>query len=110
MNYIEWVFQNPILAFLLLLVEYIVIMLLASQKRFKTLAKILTIPFVLQDFVVNVIVITMLSAVFLEFEWPQEALVTARLKRWKTLDYDTRRSRFAWFMCDILNKYDENHC
>ena len=80
-------------------------MLLYTQKRWVWLSDALKIPFIPQDAVVNVIVLTMFS-----FERPKEWLVTTRLKRWKTLDDDTYRSRFGWFMCNILNNFDEGHC
>ena len=112
MNYIEWVFQHPVSAFFLLLAEYIIIMVLyhKTNKVGAKIAKVLAVFFIPQDFIANVIVMTMLSAVLLEFEWPQETLVTSRLQRWKTLDDDTRRSKFAWPMCRFLNKFDAGHC
>lgn len=109
---IEWIILHPISSILILLVEYIVIMVLyhRTNKTGAKIAKVLAIPFVIQDALVNWFALTPL---FLEF--PQETLVTSRLKRWKKLPADSRhikklRRRFAISMCRILDKYDAGHC
>jgi hypothetical protein len=108
---IEWIITHPIQSFLILFVEYAVIMTLyhKTNKTGAKIAKVLAVPFVIQDALVNWFALTI---VFLEL--PREALVTGRLQRWKTLVDRNRleeiRWRFAWFMCDKLNKFDVGHC
>ena len=111
-EYIEWTIANPVSAFLLLLAEYIAIMLLSRQKRWSGIAKIATVPFIVQNCIVNLAVLT---ALFLDL--PKEMLVTARMKRWKLYQARDRRQfirraryEFAWWLCGILNKFDEGHC
>jgi len=106
---IEWIIRHPILSIVILLIEYIIVMKLYYGGQ-RQLAKIGAILFVPQDALVNWFALTPL---FMEF--PQETLVTKRLKRWKTLPKGSKgfkgmRSKFSWFMCDILNKYDAGHC
>lgn len=112
MSVIEWIINYPISSIAILLVEYIVIMLLyhRTNRTGAKIAKVLAVPFVVQDFLVNVFAVSLL---FLEL--PQEYLVTARLQRWKRIPQEHGnmkgvRRRFAWFMCDILNRYDPGHC
>ncbi len=111
-EYIEWVYANPVYAFVILLVEYAVLFKLYYQPRWKRVAKLAAIPFVIQDAVFNIVV---LSVLFLEV--PQEILVTARLQRWKLYQLADRRNfikrtryDFAWWLCGILNKFNEGHC
>lgn len=108
----SWVIQNPILAFVILFVEYVVIMTLyhKTSRAGAKIAKVLAVPFVIQDAMVNIFALTPL---FLEL--PQEWLVTSRLKRWKKIrESEDRlfgfRRRFAWWMCDKLNRFDAGHC
>ncbi len=108
-EYIEWVITHPASAFVILLVEYIIIMRLSMQKRWSGIAKIATVPFIIQNCIFN---LTVLTVVFLDV--PRELLVTARLKRWKSearRDTFLHRARFdfAWWLGGILNKYDEGH-
>lgn len=109
---LEFLVTHPIISILILLAEYIVIMTLyhKTSRHGAKIAKILAVPFVIQDALVNWITLTILF-----LEPPRETLVTARLKRWKKLPANSRklkkiRRKFAWFMCDILNKYDAGHC
>lgn len=112
----NWILENPILSFAILFAEYVILMTIyhKTNKTGAKIAKVLAVPFVIQDALVNIFAV---SLVFLEGpkltkgEW----LVTARLKRWKTLTkQDDRlfgwRRKFAWWMCDKLNKYDAGHC
>ena len=104
-----WMVENPIKGFILLFVEYALIFSMYHQKKLRWLAKIAAIPFVIQDAVVNIFVLTPLF-----LEWPKEWLVTARLHRWKINTPVGKRQKirgwFAWKVCDQLNKYDPNHC
>lgn len=107
---IEWTITNPVTAFALLFVEYVVIMTLYYKTKHRAIARALAVPFVVQDALVNWFV---LSIVFLEI--PKEALVTSRLKRWKNLPLSAGglrgiRAHFAWWMCHQLNKFDPGHC
>jgi hypothetical protein len=47
-------------------------------------------------------------------ELPRETACTKRLKRWKKLPPDSKlnrwRIKFAWAICDQLNKSDPRHC
>lgn len=108
-EYIEWVINHPVQAFFILLVEYIVIMLLSQQKRSAKIAKAATPFFILQNCIFN---LTVLTVLFLDA--PRELLVTSRLKRWKATRrhgiMHRARVEFAFWLCDILNRYDEGHC
>lgn len=110
--YPSWIIEHPVLSFLILLVEYVVIMTLyhKTNKAGSKIAKVLMIPFVVQDALVNVFA---LSILFLER--PHEWLVTSRLKRWKVLPesrgrFGNIRTKFAWRMCALLNRFDAGHC
>lgn len=108
----SWILENPVLSFAILFVEYVIIMTLyyKSNRAGKKIAKVLVVPFVIQDALVNIIA---LSILFLEL--PEEWLVTKRLSRWKKIPDSKRnivglRRKFAWWMCEKLNKYDAGHC
>ena len=108
----DWIIEHPVLSILILLVEYMVIMTIyyRTNKTGAKIAKLLSIPFMVQDAFVNVFA---LSILFLEL--PQEWLVTSRLKRWKVLPesqgrFGNIRTKFAWRMCALLNRFDAGHC
>ena len=113
-EYIVWMLDNPILAILLLMVEYAVIMTLSVQTRFRPIAKLAAIGFIPQNALLNIFVLTPLFA-----DPPQEWLSTARFKRYKKLyalpvnrsgKLDDWRYFFAFQMCRYLNIFDEGHC
>ena len=110
---IQWIILHPFYAFIILLIEYMVMFSLYYQTAFKRLAKLMVIPFVIQDALVNVFAVSIIG-----MEWPplqdKEWLVTARLKRWKTITPQGKRQWFrhtvAHFICGVLNKYAPGHC
>ena len=108
-NYIQFVWDNKILSFVVLFIEYALMFTIYYQTKFKWVAKAFAPIFVLQDAIVNVIV---MSTLFLEL--PEEWLVTSRLKRWKKLNpqslLEKMRFCFSWYMCRQLNKYDPDYC
>lgn len=113
-EYIIWILANPVLSIGILLIEYAVIMTMATQRKFDGLAKLATIVFIPQDLLMNVIVLTVIFA-----DTPKEWLVTGRMKRYKAVynlpinrngKLDNWRYYFASQMCRYLNKFDEGHC
>ena len=109
---LEWMVHHPFLGFGLLAVEYAAIMSLYHRTQLKWLAKALSVPFMIQDWIVNMVFCTL---IFLDP--PREALVTARMKRYKekysTVTYNPLEKWRYWFavnLCKWLNKFDRGHC
>lgn len=104
----EWVFLHPFWAFLILFVEYAVMFTLYYQKKWKWVAYIMAVPFVIQDALVNIFALTLFG------ELPKEWLVTTRLIRWKAMKPGNGRERFrhgfAVKVCEVLHRYDPGHC
>lgn len=112
MNYIDlltYLATHPIESFLITLVQFIVVMKIHHKAHNKYLHYVLAAWFIPQDFVVNVVLFTIIG-----LELPREWLVTARLKRWKkstgTSLLDAWRYAAGVKLCDILNRYDAGHC
>jgi len=104
--------EHPLLSFILLFIEFVVIMKIHHKTKNEVLHKILAIFFIPQDLVANFVFITLVG---LELPKPGEWLVTARMKRWKTIDPTEGklkwwRHTFATKLCEQLNKYDAGHC
>ena len=113
-EYIEWITANPVESIVMLMIEYAVIMILATQRKFVALAKLGALVFIPQNAAVNIIV---LSSIFADP--PQEWLSTARFKRYKKryelpINRNTRIEEWRYFfavnMCRYLNLFDEGHC
>ena len=113
-EYISWITANPVLAILMLMVEYAVIMILATQQKLLPLAKLAALIFIPQNAAVNIFVLSPMFA-----DKPQEWLSTARFKRYKKLyelpiNRNTRLEEWRYFfavnMCRYLNIFDEGHC
>lgn len=102
------------LSFVLLFVQFVVVMKIHHKAHNKVLHFFLVLWFIPQDIAVNLVFITLIG-----LEWPKwnkkEYLVTGRMKRWKKLEpTQGRRKRwrytFAHKVCEQLNKYDAGHC
>jgi len=118
MNYTDllvWIATNPFESFFLVLFEFFFVMkihLVASRIKHEWLHNLIHYPlavwFIPQDFVVNVVLFTIIGV-----EWPEEYLVSARVKRWSKLKPD---SLISWWrygigigMKFILNSIDKDH-
>ena len=114
MSYLVWLAENPIIAFVLLFVQFVIFMKLHHKYHTKLLHTILAIIFQPQNFIVNTVAISLIG-----WEVPnwqvKEYVTTARMHRWKTLDptsskLNSWRFIFATKLCEQLNKYDAGHC
>ena len=113
MNYLDllqWLAQNPIKSIVVVFVQFVIIMKIHHRAHNKTLHILLSLWFIPQDAVVNVV-----AASIIGLELPQEWLVTSRMKRWKKLDPTKSRIKnwryyFATKMCEQLNRHDLGHC
>lgn len=106
-----WFFvEHPIISFILLFVEFVVIMKIHYKAHNKYLHAVMAVFFVPQDVVANVVFTSIVG-----LELPQEWLVTSRMKRWKKLNPTQSRLyswrfNFATKLCEQLNKHDAGHC
>ena len=114
MDYFIWLVAHPVLAFFLLLAQFILFAILHNQAHNKVMHIILSIIFTPQNFIVNTIAI---SIVGLELpKWKEkEFITTARMQRWKTIDPGEDRlgfwrHHFANQLCSILNRFHAGHC
>lgn len=114
LDYLAWLAVNPVWAFLLLLIQFIIFMKLYHRYEQKKSLKILFgLIFQPQNFVVNA---TGISLIGWELpKWGEKEFVTTqRMHRWKQLEPDTQlnawRLKFSTKLCEILNKYDQGHC
>jgi hypothetical protein len=107
---LEWLARNPALSFFVLFIQFVLIMKIHHKAHNKYLHILLGAWFLPQDFVVNLVLFSIIGG-----EIPQEATVTARMKRWKELNGSKKmierwRCLVANYLCNILNKYDAGHC
>jgi len=117
MNYLDilqWLAQNPIKSIVVAFVQFAIIMKIHHSAHNKVLHVLLSLWFIPQDVVVNVV-----AASIIGLELPEEWLVTTRMKRWKKLDPENRAGKsrikdwryyFATQMCKALSRYDMGHC
>ena len=112
MNYLDLLYYlatHPIESFVIVLIQFIVVMKIHHKAHNKWLHYALAAWFLPQDFVVNVVLFSLIG-----IERPKEWTVTARLKRWKATGDNDRLSRWrfrvGWWCCDLLNKFDMGHC
>ena len=102
--------ENPLLSFLVLLAEFIIIFKIYHKVQNIWLHRVLAVFFIPQDVVVNLVAMSLIG-----LELPQEWLVTQRAHRWKRIESPNSwrqawRKQFATGLCDILNRYDAGHC
>ena len=75
----------------------------------KVLHAVLGVIFSVLNFLTNAWTVSIIG-----LQLPKQATTTARLKEWKQLSPDTNlnkwRIAFATKICQILNRYDPNHC
>jgi hypothetical protein len=108
----EWVLFHPFWAFMILFAEYAIMFTLYYQKRWRWIAYLMAIPFVIQDAIVNIVALTLFGELpkLTKGEW----LVTSRLQRWKAMNPKNGRERFrhgfALRVCEVLGRYDPGHC
>jgi hypothetical protein len=113
-NILHWMALHPFWAFLILLVEFIVIMKIHHKAHNPVLHKVLGVIFTPQNVVVNATAITIIGVELPRWQ-DKEFTTTARMKRWKEQDptkgtVESWRFNFATKLCDLLNKYDSGHC
>ena len=109
MSYLE----ITLVSFIVLLIQYIVLMGLLVKYGEQGWLKPLFYIFVVEDWVVN----WLLSPIFLELPAEFFELVTGRMKRYRKLKPSTRiqkwRLAFANWLCRILNEHERPgriHC
>ena len=112
MNYFDiltYLAAHPVQSFFIVLAQFIIVMKIHHKTHNEYLHYVLAAWFVPQDIVVNWVLFSIIG-----MELPKEWVVTDRLKRWKKSQsdksIDRHRSRIAWKLCEILNRYDAGHC
>lgn len=122
-NLLTWLINNPIEGFIILFLEYCFVMTIIHKTRDTILAPVVKytlVPFfVIQDWVYNIIPMTVLM---LDLPDSPGELVTGRMKRYKRwysdndLPYtnlsklERYRLKFAQTLCKHLNRFDMGHC
>jgi hypothetical protein len=108
---VEFLFYHPFQSIGILLVIYCVLFGLYNQTKWEWIKKFAGPPFLLLDFLVNMIPFTIVS-----LDPPREYLVSARLSRYKKFEGRTDLTpREEWclllrrFFKPILNYFDPNH-
>jgi hypothetical protein len=115
-----WTAQHPLAAFFVMLVEFAVLFEIyhrADGTLLETLIRVVgLVVFVPQDWIMN----WMLSIIFFDLPAQPFELVTARMRRYKSI-YHLRnqamlskmarwRYGFAVWLCHHLNRSDPGHC
>ena len=111
MNYLdllEYLATHPIQSFFIGLVQFIILMKLHHKVHNIYLHIALALWFLPQDFVINVVLFTLIGV-----EWPRETTVTARLKRWKKAAPEGMlgkwRFKVGWTLCTRRNREVAGH-
>ena len=116
-EFLEWIVNNPLQALVVLIVEFCAMYwLYYKTNKNKVLKVVFGTLFQPQNFVFNMVGMTLIG-----LELPRESACTKRAKRWKAhcgathTGINTRWARqwrvyFATTICNILNKFDPNHC
>lgn len=112
MNYLEWFITHPVEAFILLFIQFAVLMVTRPKWEKTVLKKPLIIWFAWQDLLMN----WMMILLFLDKPMEWNELVTGRMQRYLgiKLDRDSQlidswRYYFAVSLCWALLKFDPNH-
>lgn len=111
----NFIWENQFLFFFLLLAQYIVLM--EFQTQLKVWARPLYIIFIVQDWVMNLI----MTIWFLDLPEKWHEVVTERMKRYKKIELrrddvglimllNSWRHYFSVFLCRILSVFDKDHC
>lgn len=111
LEYFLWYINNPIPAFFLTLLQFVLLMTFRSKFENTILKWPLIIWFVWQDWVMN----WFLSIIFLDAPHGWDELVTGRMNRYLPLEDDDSfgvkfKISFATALCTILNAVDPYHC
>jgi hypothetical protein len=123
LSYSLWLIENPIKSFVILFVQYVILMELCAMTRGtlweKPVKYTLGPVFLFQDWIVNVFA---MSALMLNPPHSVFEVVTSRMTRYK-ITYSWRaeseltrlqkwRLAFAYWLCRHLNRYDSSgvHC
>jgi len=110
---IEWLINNQIEFFFIVLVQYIVLATLQNKLGKRKILYPLFVVFIIQDWLMNMF----MTLWFLDLPAELKEVVTKRMQRYKE-DYsgirlnfiETVRYKFAVNLCKILNIFDEDHC
>ena len=110
LSLLEWIAFNPVQAFFLLVVEFFAMYwIYYKTNKNKIVRIVLGTFFQPQNLIFNFFAVSLLG-----LEFPRETATTLRMKRWKTLQPDSRLNRWRILvstnLCNLVNRADPGHC